>query len=68
MEGGLPGRLKEVYKLLEEGNYRGARGIARDIAEKNRQATLPGVDEELRALFKKIKMKQNEGRTTLSAS
>jgi len=68
LESEVPEQLKEIYKLLEEGNYKGAKSIARNVAERNRQVTIPGVDDELRALFKKIKVKRDEGRTTLPAS
>jgi hypothetical protein len=62
LESEVPGQIKRVYRLLEEGNYREARSVSRDIAEKNRQVSLPGIDEELRVLFKRIKMKRDEGR------
>lgn len=62
LESEIPGQIKSAYKLLEEGDYRKAKSVARDIAEKNRRIELPGIDEELRVLFKRIKMKRDEGR------
>ncbi len=68
LESEVPGQIKRAYKLLEEENYGEARSVTRDIADKNRQVCLPGIDEELRVLFKRIKMKRDEGRKTFLAS
>ena len=69
LESEVQGQLKSVYKLLEEGNnYVEARSVARDLAEKNRKIELPGIEEELRVLFKKIKMMRTEARKTVFIS
>jgi len=63
----IPIALKEVYKLYQEGDFREAKNVANKIASKNRQLGLPGVDEELRVLFKKIKEKRSQTKNLLYA-
>ncbi len=63
----IPIALKEVYKLYQEGDFREAKNLANRIASKNRQVGLPGVDEEIRVLFKKIKAKRSQTKNLLYA-
>ena len=59
--------LKKVYQLYQEGDFREAKNLANKIASKNRQVGLPGIDEELRVLFKKIKAKRLQTKNALYA-
>ena len=67
MEEEVPKELKAAHKLLEEGDYMRAKTIANSIAKINRQVDLPGIDEKLRILFEKIRMKRSEARKTMSS-
>ena len=60
--------LKEAHKLLEEGDYRGAKRYANIVAAKTSLQGIPGVDDELRVLFKKIKARRAEARNSLYVS
>ena len=66
-ENEIPIALKKVYQLYQEGEFREAKNIANKIASKNRQVGLPGIDEELRVLFKKIKAKRLQTKNVLYA-
>lgn len=66
-ESEIPIALKEMYKCYQGGNFKEAKGIANRIASKNRQLGLPGLDEEIRVLFKKIKEKRSQTKNTLYA-
>ncbi len=54
----LPAQLKKAVELLKAGELQDAKALANNVAQKNAQMNLPGIDEELRVLFKKIKSKR----------
>lgn len=51
----IPKEIKAAYKLLEEGDYMRAKTVANSIAKMNRQLNIPGIDEELKVLFERIR-------------
>ena len=67
LESELPEQMKIVQRLYKEGEFREAKGIANAIALKNRQLNIPGIDEDLRILFKRIKEKRAATKNTLYA-
>ncbi len=58
LENELPAQLKKAVELLKAGELQDAKALANNVAQKNAQMNLPGIDEELRVLFKKIKSKR----------
>ena len=60
--------LKKAHELLEKGDYRGAKKYANIVAAKTSLQGIPGVDDDLRVLFKKIKVRRAEARDSLYVS
>ena len=60
MKDAIPKEIKAAYKFLEEGDFRRAKTIANSVAKMNRQINLAGIDDELKVLFEKIRMKRAE--------
>lgn len=58
LENELPAQMKNAMELLKAGELKDAKALANSIAGKNLQMNLPGLDEELRILFKKIKQQR----------
>lgn len=63
----IPKEIRAAYKLLEEGDYRRAKTVVNSIARMNRQLNLPGIDEELKVLFEKVRLKRAEAGKTRSS-
>ena len=58
LENELPAQMKNAVELFNTGELKDAKALANNIANKNLQMNIPGLDEELRVLFKKIKNKR----------
>ena len=58
LENELPAQMKSAMELFKAGELKEAKGLANNVARKNLQMNMPGLDEELRVLFKKIKTKR----------
>jgi hypothetical protein len=67
-ENEIPGQFESAYKLLDEGDYKGAKSIANTIAKNNLWLDLPKTDEGLKTLFRKIRIKRTEARKTVFGS
>ncbi len=57
-------QMNHMYELFEQGDHRSSKKIANNIALKNRQYNLPGVDDDLKIFFKKLKTKRAEAKKT----
>lgn len=57
--------MKQAQGFFDSGDLNEAKSVANEVALKNRQLCLPGIDEELRVLFKKIKGKRSERKSML---
>jgi phage-related tail protein len=68
LENELPAQLKNAIELLKAGELQDAKALANNIAQKNLQMNLPGIDEELRVLFKKIKSKRADSAKSIYAA
>ena len=60
MKDAIPKEINAAYKFLEEGDFRRAKTIANSVAKMNRQVNLAGIDDELKVLFEKIRVKRAE--------
>jgi len=58
MKDAIPKEINAAYKFLEEGDFRRAKTIANSVAKMNRQVNLAGINDELKVLFEKIRMKR----------
>jgi hypothetical protein len=65
LESELPARMKLAHDLFGSGDLNEAKSVANEVALKNRQLCLPGIDEELRVLFQKIKSKRADKKNML---
>jgi hypothetical protein len=60
MKDAIPKEISAAYKFLEEGDFKRAKTIANSAAKMNRQVNLAGIDDELKVLFEKIRVKRAE--------
>ena len=58
LENELPAQMKNAVEFFKAGELKEAKSLANNVARKNLQMNMPGIDEELRVLFKKIKTKR----------
>ena len=57
-------QLKKAGELIKKGKFREAKQIINDASEKNRQLELPGIGDEIRVLYKRLKEKRAKTETT----
>lgn len=57
--------MKKAHDLFGSGDLNEAKSVANQVAVKNRSLCLPGIDEELRVLFQKIKTKRADKKNIL---
>ena len=55
LESEIPAQLKQARELIKKGKIKEAKQIINDASGKNRQFELPGIEEEIRVLYKKLK-------------
>ncbi len=64
LESEIPMQLKKARELIKKGKFREAKQVINDASEKNRQLELPGIGDEIRVLYKKLKGKRAKTETT----
>ena len=68
LENELPVQIKNATELFMAGELKEAKSLANSISRKNLQMAIPGLDEELRVLFKKIKNKRADSMKSIYAA
>ncbi|WP_035264135.1 hypothetical protein [Desulfosarcina sp. BuS5] len=51
----MPDQLRQAREFIKNGQYDEAKQLINNASEKNRVLTLPGIEEEIRILYKKLK-------------
>ncbi|MBL0699858.1 MAG: hypothetical protein JJV92_03120 [Desulfosarcina sp.] len=55
LESEVPSQLCQARDFIKAGKYSEAKQLISNASEKNRQLELPGIEEEIRVLYKRLK-------------
>ena len=55
LESEVPDQLNQALEFIKDGQYNEAKQLINNASEKNRQLELPGIEDEIRILYKKLK-------------